>query len=137
MAMACTFTRDESIGVGGLPVRVYKYEWTANASGVVNSSVQTALSKISGEILKVVTIPGSPTPTDNYDITLLDADGVDVLAGQGADRSSSTKQSVAPGVPLKDGTTTSVGPMAVHSTLTLNVANAGDSAQGTVKVYVR
>lgn len=138
MAMACSFERDESTGVGGLPVRVYTYDWVSDVSGGnVNASVQTNLTRISGEILKVVTIPGSPAPTDNYDVVLTDEDGEDVLAGQGANRSSSTVQSFAPGVPLKDGTTTSVGPMPVHSKLTLGVTNAGNSKAGKVKVYVR
>ena len=138
MAMACTFTRDESIGVGGLPVRVYTYDWVSDvADGDVDDSVQTDLTRISGEILRVVTIPGSPAPTNGYDVVLTDEDGYDVLAGQAANRSSSTVQSVAPGVPLSDGTTTSVGPMPVHSKLTLGVTNAGNSKAGKVKVYVR
>lgn len=137
MAMACTQSSVEVIGVGGRPVRVYSWDWVSNASGAVDSTVQTTPPLVSGEILKAVFIPGSPAPTDNYDVTITDTDSMDVLAGQGADRSTNTKQSVAPGVPLKDGTTTSVGPMVVNSTLTLNVTNAGDSKAGTVRIYVR
>ena len=91
---------------------------------------------ISGQILRVVIDPGSPAPTNLYDMTLTDSDSVDVLAGRGADLSDTATTNICPGTPLKDGTTTSVVPMVVDSILTLNITNAGTGV-GTVVVYVR
>lgn len=110
--------------------------WVSDAGGnaVVASSVA-----ISGEIQRVVFIPatGGLAPTTLYDLTLTDSDGVDVLAGQGANLAVPGNTHVCPGVPLKDGTTTRVVPVVVDSVLTLNVTNAGASKAGTVVVYVR
>jgi hypothetical protein len=92
---------------------------------------------ISGEIQRVVIDPQSPAPTDLYDITLTDEDSVDVLAGQGANVSTSATSIVCPGTPLKDGTTVSVRPVVVDGILTLNITNAGNGGAGKVVVYVR
>ena len=70
-------------------------------------------------------------------MTLTDADGVDVLAGQGANLSASASLSVCPGSPLKDGTTVKTQKIEVDGVLTLNVSNAGIVKAGKVVVYVR
>ena len=62
--------------------------------------------------------------------------GVDVLAGQGANLSDANASAVSPGVPLKDGTTTSVTPCVVADPLILNVA-AGNAKSGKVIIYFR
>lgn len=111
------------------------FEWVSDGSG--NASVAGGLLA-SGEIQRVVFVPSATVaPTANYDITLTDADGVDVLAGQGANLAASGNTHVCPGIPLKDGTTVSVVPVVVDSILTLNVSNAGASKAGTVVVYLR
>ena len=111
------------------------FEWVSDGSG--NASVVGGLLA-SGEIQRVVFVPSTTeAPTANYDITLTDANGVDVLAGQGANLAASGNTHVCPGLPLKDGTTTSVVPIVVDSILTLNVSNAGASKAGSVIVYLR
>lgn len=111
------------------------FEWVSDGSG--NASVVGGLLA-SGEIQRVVFVPSTTVaPTANYDITLTDAHGVDVLAGQGANLAASGNTHVCPGLPLKDGTTTSVVPIVVDSILTLNVSNAGASKAGSVIVYLR
>lgn len=113
----------------------HTFEWLSDASG--NVTLPSGLA-VSGQIERVVFIPSSSAaPTSLYDVTLTDEDGVDVLAGQGANLSATVKSSVKPGIPLKDGTTTSTVPTVVDGILTLNVSNAGDSKGGTVVVYVR
>lgn len=113
----------------------HTFEWLSDASG--NATLPSWLA-VSGQIERVVFIPSSSVaPTSLYDVTLTDEDGVDVLAGQGANLSATLKSSVKPGIPLKDGTTTSTVPTVVDGILTLNVSNAGDSKGGTVLVYVR
>jgi hypothetical protein len=56
------------------------FAWTSSAYG--DADWQTA-GPCSGEIKRLVTIPGAAgvQPTDQYNITLVDEDGVDVLNG--------------------------------------------------------
>lgn len=119
----------------GTDIVKHTFEWVSDGSG--NAAIPSTLP-VSGRIQRVVFVPSATAaPTANYDVTLLDSDGVDVLSGQGANLSETTASSICPGIALKDGTTTSVVPGVVDSVLTLNVSNAGDSKAGKVIVYVR
>lgn len=72
--------------------------------------------------------PATTTPTTGYDVTITDSDGVDVLAGLGADLAVT-------GTVVKthaNGLTAVAG-----SKLTLNVSNAGNSKGGIVILYLR
>lgn len=121
--------------LNGSDVVKHVFDWVSSSGGA--ASVASAVP-VSGAIARVVFIPSaSAAPTDNYDVTLTDSDGIDVLAGQGANLDTANASSVCPGVPLKDGTTTSVLLTVVDSILTLTVANAGDTKAGKVVVYVR
>lgn len=119
----------------GSDVVKHRFDWVSDAGGAATLASGTP---VSGTIERIVIVPSaSAAPTNLYDITLTDEDGIDVLAGQGANLSSSAASHVCPGVPLKDGTTTSAVPIVVDGTLTLNVTNAGDTKAGSVAVYVR
>lgn len=119
----------------GTDIVKHTFDWTSDASG--NAAVVSG-QPVSGEIKRVVFVPStSAAPTALYDVTLTDSDAIDVLAGQGADLAASGNTHVCPGVPLDDGTTTSVAQVAVDGVLTLNVSGAGDSKSGKVIVYVR
>lgn len=84
-----------------------------------------------GCITKVVTNPGSTAPTDDYDITLTDADGVDLMGGELANRDTANSE-VA--VPKMD---TVFGCNVVTASFTLNLTNNSVSAAtGTVLVYI-
>lgn len=114
-------------------VRSVSLAWVSSAAGAV-SGIQSP--QISGEILRVVFAPGAGgvQPTNLYDVTLLDQDGFDVLAGLGANRSNANKEQVTP--LTGDGTTTNQR-IAVDGTLELQVANAGNAKEGSVTVYFR
>lgn len=119
----------------GADIVKHVFEWTSDGSG--NATVVSEVG-ISGAIARVVFIPSaSAAPTANYDATLTDADSVDVLSGQGTNLSDTVSYSVCPGIPLKDGTTTSTILVIVNSVLTLNITNAGAAKSGKVVVYVR
>jgi hypothetical protein len=120
-------TRDPSI------ICRYTLAWVSHTDGTVALPTAT----INGTILRVTTNPGSTAPTDNYDVTLLDEDGIDVLAGEGTDRDTTNSETFCPGVAFTDGTTTSVVPVVVAGVLTLTIANAGSGKEGTVVLYVR
>jgi hypothetical protein len=137
--MAATLTENKTFGDGSRPAGSYinriALAWVSHTDG----TVALASGVINGTILCVEFKPdgGGTQPTDSYDVTLTDAAGVDVLAGQGANLSNSTATAVCPGVPFKDGTTTSAAPRVVADALTLNVSNAGSGKGGQVILYVR
>jgi hypothetical protein len=112
-----------SNGVGHL--RKLVWTWTSDASG---DASEASVFKMTGKILGLATIPdGTAVPTDNYDVTILDSDGHDVLLGAGANRDIATTEYVSE---------TSLAAV-VNSKLTLTVAAAGASKKGTVILYVR
>jgi hypothetical protein len=142
--MAATLTTTAAMlgpyaSFGGSPgpsVRTYTLDWLSHTDGTVDLDTDGA---IVGEILRVTFVPngGGTAPSNAYDVLLKDAHGIDVLGGQGANLSSSAASSLCPGVPLKDGATTSVVPVAVAGVLNLEVANAGSGKGGLVVIYVR
>lgn len=124
----------QSYRQNGSDVVKHTFEWESDVDG--NATLASGLA-VSGRIERVVFDPGPVAPTADYDATLTDENGIDVLGGQGANLHTTNSSSVCPGVPLKDGTTTSVVPVVVDGILTLNVSAAGDTKSGKVVVYVR
>lgn len=120
----------------GPSVRIYTLAWTSHTDGTVDLDTDI---KIVGEVLRVSFSPGAGgvQPTDLHDIVIKDSAGVDILAGQGANLSNATASHVCPGVPHKDGTTTTTRPVAVSEVLNVEVSNAGSGKSGTIRLYVR
>lgn len=108
--------------------------WTSDSSGNYSGTVD-----VNGCILNAVFAPGSggSQPSNNYDVTINDAQGVDILAGLGANLSNTTATRKIPLFPATDGTTTTAGPGAVNGQLTVAVANAGNAKSGTIVLYHR
>ena len=118
MADSATVTR-----YGG-SVKVASIAWTSSAGGASVAGVV----HIDGQIQRVTTDPAAAgsAPTDNYDITLVDANGYDLAAGQLVDRDTANTETVVLTVPI------------VHyGPVTVTVAAAGDSKSGTVLIYYR
>jgi hypothetical protein len=126
---SCDITYDETRSI-----RSVVWSWTSSAGGGV-SGFDT--KPISGELLRFVTNPGATAPTDNYDVTLLDADGVDVLGTQGTDRDTANSEQFPPLIVGTIGAASYVRPVAVNGPLSLVIAAAGDSKQGTITLYYR
>lgn len=109
----------EDIGPG---INKIKWTWTSATGGTASGTTSLAYT---GKVYRVVTDPdGTAAPSDNYDITITDDDGVDVLDGNGANRDTATTEAIAPAAVL------------VGSKLTLSVTNAGDEKAGVVYVYI-
>lgn len=109
-------------------------DWTSSGGGAVSEAISAAnMDIILGKNLAhFITDPGSPAPTDNYDLTLLDNYGVDVLGGEGANRDTINPEQ---GVPALNASV--YGDRIVDFNLTFGIANAGDSAQGKAVFYFR
>lgn len=115
-------------------VKKCRMQWISDASGDVNSITHP----LEGTILRVVTVP-DPTdqPTASYDVILEDEDGIDLLAGQGANRSNVSSEHVAPAVLFTDGASTSIAPPVVSGDVELKISNAGNAKAGHVTIYYR
>lgn len=101
------------------------FAWTSDPSGDAD---EVTSFPYNGKIENLTTIPsGAAAPTADYDITLTDSDGVDVLAGAGVDRSATAQENVV---------SASLGAV-VESALTLTVAAAGNAKSGDVYVFIR
>lgn len=105
------------------------FAWLSGTGAESGTASGETTGAYNGVIERLVTVPGAgaDAPTDNYDLTVLDEDDVDVLVGAGANRSTSATQQVLG---------SSLGVVA-NDKLTLNVTNAGDANTGTVYVYLR
>ena len=112
-------------------VQVYTIPWTADGAG----SYTETITGVNGVLLRVATDPGNG-PTDNYDVTLTDVAGVDVLAGRGADRDTAVSEHFCPLAPASDGVTATAVPVAVAGDLVLSITNAGAAKTGTVYLFV-
>lgn len=99
-----------------------KWAWTSATGGTV--VLETAKSYY-GEVLALFTDPGATAPTDNYDITIPDTEGYDVMQGAGANRDTANNETAVP-------TAKSVA----FGKLTLTIANAGDEKTGVAVLYI-
>jgi len=104
-------------------------DFVGDASG---GSVPTlAISNMAGIIDKILTNPGSPAPTDNWDIALYHPNDatLDVLGGALVDRDTTTSEVKAP---VLTGSSLNV---AVNGTYTLAVTgNSVNSATGQIVI---
>lgn len=109
--------------------RVVKYSlaWVCDASGAVSANPQTLRM---GSLIQIRFIPdgGGTAPTTLYDVTLVDANGLDYLGGTGANLSATVTTQVRVAAPLFYDAT---------GTLDLVVANAGISKGGTVQLWIQ
>jgi hypothetical protein len=107
------------------PLQQFVWTWTSSAGGAATYTPET---KFSGSVVNLVTIPdGVSVPTTNYDVTVIDDNGVDVLNGAGIDRDSTLTQYAQEAA---------LGVVA-NSQLDFTIANAGDTKKGTVVVTLR
>ena len=115
-------------------IRVLTLAWTSSSDTGAVSGIES--QDLDGELLSVTFTPGTAgtQPSDQYDVTLLDDDGFDVLQGKGANRSNVTATMLCP--LIGDGTTTNQR-VPLAGTYQLTVAAAGNSKTGTVTLRYR
>ena len=108
----------------------YKMDWLSDASGDVNVD---AIPMIQGEIQSVHYFPdaGGTQPSDNYDLTMADSYGVDILTGTGANLSQTTDTYAVPALSTYFTVEIEAG------SYDLVIANAGNAKGGIVEVIVR
>jgi hypothetical protein len=123
MAAGTVTTTEERLG----NVHKVAFAWVAGTGGEAGTASGTTTYPYTGILQRVVTVPGGggAAPTDDYDITLTDEDGIDVANGQLVNRDTANTEWVA----------ASLGAI-VGDKLTINVTNAGASKTGTCIVHV-
>ncbi len=109
--------------------KLIKWSWIG---GTAETTIAAATTSIfySGKVMFCVTIPGtSDAPADNYDVTVIDKNDVDVLADGGLNRATATTESILTG---------SLGAVA-NSQLELSVVASGSSgiSNGVVYLWIR
>jgi hypothetical protein len=122
--MAGTVTKSE---ITHQPIKKITFTWTSSAGG--QADAETA-EFYTGRVIYAVQIPdgGGTQPTDQYDVVVTDADGVDVLKGLGANLSNAANTYKAD----SDG----LGAV-VESKLTLAVTGAGNAKGGKTILFIR
>lgn len=130
-----TILRYQEQGSGKVS-RVYTVTMTSAADGTCSG----AGPAISAYVVRVTTNPtGTMTAGDEWDLTLLDEDGVDILGnnadnsivGSGYNRDDDISEQTFPLYP--DGAT--YGPVRVHGTLNATGASMGNAQVCVVKIY--
>ncbi|MCC7371652.1 MAG: hypothetical protein IT306_24755 [Chloroflexi bacterium] len=108
----------------------YSIAWVSDAAGAVSGNT---FAVEAGELVQVRYIPdgGGTQPSAAYDVTMTDANGVDVLGGTGADLSQTASTVHVPAVNTYFRRTLEAG------NLTPVVANAGNAKGGTIVLLVR
>ena len=100
------------------------FDWTSAADGTATG---TTIGDYTGKVIYLATDPDAvAAPTTDYDITITDEDGIDVLAGAGANRHTSNTEIVL------ESSLGAVG----YDKLTINVTNAGDTKKGKVYIHI-
>lgn len=107
-------------------VRKIVWTWTSAADGSVGAVATTTNGAYDGRLIVLQTAPGLAAPAALYNVYLLDADGLDVLAGAGTLRPTA--------IAWKRATTIAA---VAGSTLRLTIDSAGNSKNGTVTLWLR
>ncbi len=131
MAGTFTVTRED---IGAEQIHREVIDWIADASG----DADVTLDKISGQLIKAVTDPGTPAPTANYDIALTDEEGIDLLAMMTNDLGNLSATVTAETYfvlsdPLAVGGIAG-GPI-VSNRITVTISNAGNLGAGQLILY--
>lgn len=138
-----TVTYDDGVDGAGLRAGIRKVliDFTTDDT---TGSVAVTTRKIVGELIKIVTDPGSAAPTALWDVVLTDEEGVDLsihmddvaIAALIARHETTTLETY---LPLEDtaGTGRIAAFCVVCDKLTVTVNNAGNSKTGQIILYYR
>ena len=112
-----TLVTNESEGSAHVSVRITGYD-------------TGQMPEVSTGVVGVKTKPGTPAPTNLYDIKLLALDGIDIMGGALANRSSANTEFAAPLVGSDPWMIPVPGPVQLNI-----VNNIVNGAEGVVKIY--
>ncbi len=100
-----------------------RYRGTSHTDGSLSDITFT----MTGYLCSVVTNPSATAPTDNWDLTILDVDGVDILNGAGVDRDTTNSEMI----------NLMAAPIPVSGLYTITGANMGSAKIADVVLRIR
>jgi hypothetical protein len=108
----------------------YSIAWTASAGGAVSGATMQLKR---GRLLQVKFVPtnGGTEPSNDYGVTLVDGDGVDILAGKGTSLSNTAATIIEPIV--SSGGVTVIDPSQAYAP---TIASAGAGGQGRIDLLI-
>ena len=131
-AQVVEYKYSDNRGAPGGKATLY-VKWTCTDLGVVSQKITELLS---GRVVEVVTNPGATAPSDNYNITLVSKSGIDLLAGRGLLRDTSTTEVAEV---LREQTIGSnvyaVHPVVNEAGATFTIDSAGDAKIGECWIH--
>jgi len=110
-------------------VDIWVLDWTAHTDGSFTNA--TTRWAVDGYVFMVIVNPGSTAPQANYDVTLLDSDGMDIMGGELANLSATVTAQFVPKINTVYGTRFVRGPL----TMTLSGNNV-NGAVGEIIIYI-
>lgn len=115
--------------------RVITFSVTGDSAAGTVPNTSTTVGETAGYWLCAMeTDPGATAPTALYDITILSANGADLLGGAGANRSATVTEIAYPTI---DSTSGQKGCVPINSALTLTVGNTSvNSATIEIKLFL-
>lgn len=127
-AGSCTVSHDDVTSNIG----VITFTWIGDASSGSVPDTSSSPYRVDGYVFLVKTSPGTPAPADNYNITLTDSDGIDVMGGELLLRDTANPEMAVPKIDSV------YGEVLVHGYITHNITSQTDaSATGVTRVYYR
>ncbi len=124
MAAGTVTITEETYGT----IKKIKFAWTSGTGGDVGTASGQTSNVYSGKILGLATNPDATAPDDNYTVTILDEDSMDVLMGAAVgNRDTANTEYIL---------STSLGAVA-NDKLTINIASAGSAKIGIAYLYIR
>jgi len=116
-------------------VRVIEFDWLSDASGDCHTATTTSVAAeaVTGVVMGLHAIPEGDTD-DDYDVTVIDGSGVDVLNGDGTDMPQGATSVENYRTPVDFQNDSPI--MIVNQRLTLVVSGGGATKGGVIRVYI-
>ena len=131
MAAVGSCTRTTRRSADGMVITL---NWTADSSGdmTLGGTTGKATFTAHGYLTHYRCLPGTTDPSDNYDVTLLDSDSIDVTRGQMVDQQNAAGQTYD--TKYRSNLLNVDGGYLwfMNENLTLTIDNAGNLGTGTV-----
>jgi hypothetical protein len=104
-------------------------------SDISNNAVGTC-KPISGEVVRVVTDPGSPAPLDDWDLVITDNHGIDITVNSSASLLNRDTANTEQQCLVMDSLEAAAGIFpVVNGALTFTLSNCGKGKVGVIYVY--
>ena len=121
-AGSCTTSVDNENGL-----KIIVFDWTSSAGGAVSGE---GTISVTGVILGVLFVPDTDV-SDNYDVTIVDSNSMDVIIGVGADQPGSGDMSNNDRIRTPQ-TTDGANVVLYNTAITPAISNAGNAKHGYI-----